>query len=111
VLVDCCLNAFFSSLQNKKIKMELADFNTATGLQRDIAEITAIQAALATSGAKVLINVVAADGKTLLESHEELFGILGSAYTTICSTALTSLGTQLSSLKTTKQTAFDGLGD
>lgn len=90
--------------------MTQEDFNTAKGLLDDINFITAVQNKNATSGAKVVVTVTDASNRVLVHEDDLKKAIGDSAYNTVCSTALSSLNTQLSSAKTTKQSSFDALG-
>lgn len=91
--------------------MELTDFQTAQTLQANIAAITALQNKItaAGAGAKAVVVVVDADNN-LICNKEELTDALGTAYTTVCSTALTSINTQLTTVKASDQSDFDDLG-
>lgn len=89
--------------------MNDSTFNTATTNRNEVAKIVAMQTKNATSGARVHIRVTKPDGEVLV-STDEISGAIGNtAYNTICSAALTSLNTALSSAKSTKDTAFGNL--
>ena len=89
--------------------MEQSDFDSAKVLQDDILKINGQQTAANTSGAKVVLTVVRADGTTILSSPQDLKAALGDAYDTICATAKASIIAGLTTVKNTKQTAFTDL--
>ena len=90
--------------------MEDEDYTSAQVLKQAIQNIVSVQGKIATSGARVNIHVTNADGSQELLSHAAIKAILGdSSYNTICGTALTSVSSALSTLKSTKDTAFAAL--
>lgn len=87
------------------------DLVTGKDLKAQIDAITAIQTKLtAETGEKVKLEIVDSTGKKTLFNQQQLITALGQgAYDTIVGTALTSINTQLGTVKTAQQTAFDAL--
>lgn len=88
--------------------MTQEDYNDAKAQQTIIDEMTSLLALKNKVGAKAVVTIVDADGNGLINAST-LESALGAEYTTIASTALSSVGTKLSDAKTAAENAFGNI--
>ncbi len=90
--------------------MTTENFTSAKTLQETIAKLTSATTKIATTGAKVKIEVTDSAGSGVLVSKDAIVAAIGqTAYNTLIAETLTTLNTAIASAETTATTAFAAL--
>jgi DNA-binding protein YbaB len=89
--------------------MTTTDLAEATTLKKQIDDITAVQAKIATTGSQGALIVLTTSGVTSVSKSDLVAALGDGAYDTVCDNAVSALNTALASAKTAAQSDLAAL--